>query len=439
MDLVYSFQLNNEIKHSPRQYIPDFQSLKQKAKQVLNLYLYPDHFIRIYFGSQIRLSDNIEVTNDTEFKMIQAQKIQSRERQEILFRIGIDNPLAMGMMPPNLPGNFMQAHEIGGFIPEISEPNQTNIQAWSVIKNLGSGGFGKVDLMKHHKTRECLAVKYAFNRNDRDNPGVAAKENESVRQELKLLWSLSHLNVIKFHYYAIEQGRLYVMMEYCEGGSIEDKIKDSPLSINLTRKYSKQILSAIRYLHSRTPHKQPIVHRDIKPANCLIVPPDRIKLSDFGLARTHKPFLDISSEHGKGTPNFLAPENIYQAIKSFNDTDEEKRFNFINSESHLISEAIKSHHNLYYMFASDIWAFAITILAMLTRETLLPRSIGAEDWQRFLMSSEDALILQSRRLLQRHRIYPGPASFDIFEVFNVCLILNPKQRADAVGELRKFL
>ena len=92
-------------------------------------------------------------------------------------------------------------------------------------------------------------------------------------------------------------------MEYCEGGSLENYLKD-PFNIDRVRFYAAQILEGLIYLHL----KQKVLYRDLKAENILLDKNGEVKLSDFGL-----------SKYGGGvsfcgTPNYIAPEVLKSKI-----------------------------------------------------------------------------------------------------------------------------
>jgi mitogen-activated protein kinase kinase kinase len=120
---------------------------------------------------------------------------------------------------------------------------------------------------------------------------------------------LDHSNIIKCH--GSESGEsLILILEYMPGGSLASLIQMfGPLKENLIRKYLKQIIEALRYIHSKG-----VVHRDLKAANILLNSDGKIKLSDFSVSGK----LDINGKNDflnslKGAIPWMAPEVICQS------------------------------------------------------------------------------------------------------------------------------
>jgi len=101
------------------------------------------------------------------------------------------------------------------------------------------------------------------------------------------------------------ESTLYLVLELVTGGELFDKIIEGQFSEEQSRHYFRQMLEAVKYLHS-----QAIAHRDLKPENILLNDKtgDIIKLSDFGLSRIvdHASFMKTFC----GTPQYVAPEII---------------------------------------------------------------------------------------------------------------------------------
>jgi len=160
----------------------------------------------------------------------------------------------------------------------------------------------------------------AFNIND-GNVFVVKKYNcengakcENYFNEVKIYEHLNHPNIIKYIYSEQISNYYFLYLEYIPGGSIKSMIDQfGGFNEILIRKYTKQILSGLKYLHDKK-----IIHRDIKCANILIGNNGFIKLTDFGCSKkiSMKLAKKDSSSNGeyctslKGTIPWCAPEVI---------------------------------------------------------------------------------------------------------------------------------
>lgn len=128
------------------------------------------------------------------------------------------------------------------------------------------------------------------------------------KQEATSAASLSDDNIVAIYDVGIEkyQGKdiEYIVMEKIEGKTLKDVIeKEGPLSTQRILNYAKQIAVALQ-----TAHRKGIVHRDIKPANILINNEDRVKVTDFGIARVSSQATITYTSSILGTVHYISPE-----------------------------------------------------------------------------------------------------------------------------------
>ncbi|CAJ0577915.1 unnamed protein product, partial [Mesorhabditis spiculigera] len=163
---------------------------------------------------------------------------------------------------------------------------------------LGKGGFGTVWRYSNAATGQHYAVKII------DKLKTIRDSNLSkLKREIDLQTRCCHVNVVNFVDEMIDDQFHYFVLEYCGGGTLLERIDESPygrLSPKECCLYISGVIEAVLYLFS-----QRILHRDLKPANVFLVDERNIKLGDFGLAveAGNGPSRSIS-----GTPNYLAPE-----------------------------------------------------------------------------------------------------------------------------------
>jgi len=168
---------------------------------------------------------------------------------------------------------------------------------YEFYEELGSGAYGSVYKAKHKELGEIRAIKTI--------PKNRIKDYESFKNEIEILKTLDHPNIIKV-YETYETDRLcYLVTELCEGGELFYHIvKNRRLTEGQCSRILKQIMSAIMYCHMNN-----ICHRDIKPENFLLKhkgDDSNIKLIDFGLS---KQLSEDEIMHApNGTPYYIAPE-----------------------------------------------------------------------------------------------------------------------------------
>ncbi|KAI4919372.1 hypothetical protein J4E90_001505 [Alternaria incomplexa] len=162
---------------------------------------------------------------------------------------------------------------------------------------LGKGAFGSVYRALNWGTGEAVAIKQVR----LENLGTADLKN--MEMEIDLLKNLNHPNIVKYNGFVRSSESLYIILEYCENGSLHSICKNfGKFPENLVALYMSQVLHGLLYLH-----EQGVIHRDIKGANILTTKEGLVKLADFGVA-TKQSGLDQSSV--VGTPYWMAPEVI---------------------------------------------------------------------------------------------------------------------------------
>lgn len=122
-------------------------------------------------------------------------------------------------------------------------------------------------------------------------------------QEIDLLKNLNHANIVKYHGFVKTTDNLYIILEYCENGSLHSICKNfGKFPENLVSLYTSQVLQGLLFLH-----EQGVIHRDIKGANILTTKEGLVKLADFGVATKAQGLTEGSVV---GTPYWMAPEVI---------------------------------------------------------------------------------------------------------------------------------
>ncbi len=174
-------------------------------------------------------------------------------------------------------------------------------------KVLGQGGFGKVYFGKWQAAP--VAVKELLVQT------ITDAFIKTFRSEAEIMANCQHPNTVRLFGVCLEEGKLALLMEYLDKGSLYGLLQNKDLPLPWTLRYSiaADIGRGIAYLHS-----QKIIHRDLKSLNILIARDDTAKITDFGLAKIR---LETSSKMTAnqitGSPRWMAPEQFTQAPASF--------------------------------------------------------------------------------------------------------------------------
>src|SRR5439155_24447125 len=143
-----------------------------------------------------------------------------------------------------------------------------------------------------------VAIKLLDERHAQDEQFV-----ERFRREAESAAGLSHPNVVSIYDRGEVEGTYYIAMEYLEGKTLKELlVARGPTPVRVAIDYTRQILSALEFSH-----RSGIVHRDIKPHNVVVAPDGRLKVTDFGIARSGSSQM---TEAGSiiGTAQYLSPE-----------------------------------------------------------------------------------------------------------------------------------
>src|ERR1051326_6005096 len=169
---------------------------------------------------------------------------------------------------------------------------------YKILRKLGTGGMAHVYLAEDQELGRRGAIKILNDRHANDEQFV-----ERFRREAKNAAGLSHPNIVSIYDRGEAEGTYYIAMEYLDGRSLKELIVSrGPAPIRLAIDYARQVLAAISHAH-----RHGIVHRDIKPHNVLVGPEGRLKVTDFGIARSGASQM---TEVGSiiGTAQYLSPE-----------------------------------------------------------------------------------------------------------------------------------
>jgi hypothetical protein len=146
---------------------------------------------------------------------------------------------------------------------------------------------------------------------DPDDAQTLAESRAMFAQEANILVALHHPNLPQVSAFFDEGGRSYLIMEFIHGESLEKRLEraNAPLLESEVLDWAVQICDVLTYLHGQP---QPVIFRDLKPSNVMVTLEGRVKLIDFGIARTYKSGQRRDTVT-MGSENYAAPEQWGQA------------------------------------------------------------------------------------------------------------------------------
>jgi serine/threonine-protein kinase len=176
---------------------------------------------------------------------------------------------------------------------------------YQIVQRLGAGAFGTVYKAKDRILGRMVAIK-TIRLDGLAAAGTSLQELvDRFEREARVSAMLKHPNIVTIHDLGTADGLSYLAMEFIDGVGLEKVIAGSGrLGVERAASIASQVADALDFAH-----KNGVVHRDIKPANIMIEAGDRVKVTDFGIAK-----VTTSGEHltmtGSllGTPSYMSPE-----------------------------------------------------------------------------------------------------------------------------------
>ena len=259
------------------------------------------------------------------------------------------------------------------------------IGSFEIVEMIGRGGMGVVYLARDTKLDRSVAIKSI--------PAKLADDSTTrtrFRREAKLLASLNHPNIGAIHD-IIEQdtGAGYLILEYVPGQTLAQRIAREPLKLEEALSIGQQVAEAVSAAHDKG-----VIHRDLKPGNIKITPEGKVKVLDFGLAKTSssqdKNQGTAITQPGRviGTPAYMSPEQT--------------RGNPVDHRS-------------------DIWSFACILYEMLTGHSPFESDTATDTLARIIEREPDWELL------------PNETPENISVLLRRCLEKDPERRLVDIG------
>ena len=175
-----------------------------------------------------------------------------------------------------------------------------NKSRYEALECIGTGTTSRVERARDHVIGRTVALKTFIRSFGEDL-------EEQFLREAQLVGQLSHPAIVQLYDVGInEEGTPFLVMEYVAGTTLEEHLESHALTLQRACAWAADVARAMALAH-----RVGIIHGDIKTGNIFVTPEEKLKLGDFGIARLAT--QASTSERVKGTPAYLAPEQILGA------------------------------------------------------------------------------------------------------------------------------
>ncbi|KAH9949547.1 kinase-like protein [Amylocystis lapponica] len=227
----------------------------------------------------------------------------------------------------------------------VEEFDQWSDDLLDELSRLGEGAGGAVYKVKDRRTGNVMA---------RKSITTLEAPMKQLLREIRIISSTSHVNIIHFYgaYITPSSSEVKVLMEFCEGGSLESVGKrmreiGGRVGEKVAGRLAEGILQGLAYLH-----KHKTIHRDIKPPNILLTREGVVKLCDFGVSGE---LVNSMAGTFTGTSLYMAPERL---------------------------------SGLDYTIRSDVWSTGISLLELVQNRFPFPSDLAAIELMMYITQNE---------------------------------------------------
>ncbi|MDQ3710778.1 MAG: serine/threonine-protein kinase [Acidobacteriota bacterium] len=268
---------------------------------------------------------------------------------------------------------------------------KSNFASYKLKKLLGKGGMGAVFLAEDTRLRRLVAIKVL--------PPALAQDQQSLsrfRQEARAASQLSHPNIAHIYEFGETNGRLFLAMEYVEGRTLRELVKEKAIQGSHALSIAKQVALALVSTHERG-----IIHRDIKPENIIVKNDGLVKVLDFGLAKLNEQKTEASVDGD------ALPSQIYTQSGMI-----------LGTVGYMSPEQIRGKE---LDASTDLWSLGVVLFEMLT---------GARPFQGETPSDVQAAILKDEPLV----LNESESAANINQIIKKALSKNIAERYQTAAE-----
>src|SRR5579863_2841316 len=267
---------------------------------------------------------------------------------------------------------------------------------YEIVAPLGVGGMGEVYRARDSRLKREVALKVL--------PLAVSRDPDRLRrfeQEALATAAMNHPNILAVFDIGTHEGSPYVVTELLEGETLRQKIQSGPVPVRKATEYALQIAQGLAAAHDKG-----IVHRDLKPENIFLTKDGRVKILDFGLAKTAR---------GKSEANG-AGQTLTSAAVSLTEAG-----HVLGTAGYMSPEQVRG---AAVDHRSDIFAFGAILFEMLSGRRAFKRDTAAETMTAILKEDPPELTEINRGI--------SPA---LDRIVRHCLEKNPDQRFQSARDL----